>query len=37
MLPEQAEDVRKLMKLAGISATTTAVRPGHAAIGQLAG
>jgi superfamily II DNA/RNA helicase len=37
MLPEQAEDVRKLMKLAGIAATTTAVRPGHAAIGQLAG
>ncbi|WP_255498296.1 DEAD/DEAH box helicase [Nakamurella sp. PAMC28650] len=37
MLPEQAEDVRKLMKLAGISATTTAVRPGHAAIGELAG
>jgi superfamily II DNA/RNA helicase len=37
MLPEQAEDVRKLMKLAGISATTTAVRPGHAAISELAG
>jgi len=37
MLPEQADDVRKLMKLAGISATTTAVRPGHEAIGQLAG
>jgi len=37
MLPEQADDVRKLMKLAGISATTTAVRPGHAAINQLAG
>ncbi|MET3806244.1 superfamily II DNA/RNA helicase [Nakamurella sp. UYEF19] len=37
MLPEQAEDVRKLMKLAGISATTTAVRPGHAAITELAG
>jgi len=37
MLPEQADDVRKLMKLAGISATTTAVSPGHAAIGELAG
>ncbi len=37
MLPEQADDVRKLMKLAGISATTTAVRPGHSAIGELAG
>ncbi len=37
MLPEQADDVRKLMKLAGISATTTPVRPGHAAIGELAG
>ncbi len=37
VLPEQAEDVRKLMKLAGISPTTTAVRPGHAAIAELAG
>ena len=37
MLPEQAEDVRKLMKLAGISATTTAVRPGSSEIGRLAG
>ncbi len=37
MLPEQTEDVRKLMKLAGISATTVAVRPGSPAIGQLAG
>ena len=37
MLPEQTDDVRKLMKLAGISATTTSVRPGSAAIGQLAG
>ncbi|SDO93134.1 Superfamily II DNA and RNA helicase [Nakamurella panacisegetis] len=37
MLPEQGEDVRKLMKLAGISATTTAVRPGHPAIVELAG
>ena len=37
MLPEQADDVRKLMKLAGISATTTSVRPGSAEIGRLAG
>ena len=37
MLPEQAEDVRKLMKLAGISATTTSVAPGHSAISRLAG
>jgi len=37
MLPEQADDVRKLMKQAGISASTTSVRPGHPAIGRLAG
>ncbi len=37
MLPEQADDVRKLMKLAGISATTANVRPGSPEIGRLAG
>lgn len=37
MLPEQADDVRKLMKQAGISAKTVSVRPGDAAIARLAG
>ena len=37
MLPEQAGDVRTLMKQAGITARTTQVSPGHPAIAQLAG
>ncbi len=37
MLPEQAADVRGLMRQAGISAATTAVAPGHPTIGRLAG
>jgi len=37
MLPEQATDVRKLMKLAGIDAATIPVSPGHPAITRIAG
>ena len=37
MLPDQAADLRKLMKLAGISADTTQVAPGHPAIARIAG
>ena len=37
MLPDQREDVRKLMKQAGITAATIRVNPGHPAIAQLAG
>jgi superfamily II DNA/RNA helicase len=37
MLPEQRDDLRKLMKQAGISAATVAVAPGHPAIARLAG
>ena len=37
MLPEQATDVRKLMKLAGIDASTIPVSPGHPAITRIAG
>ena len=37
MLPEQAADVRKLMKQAGIAAATILVTPGHPAINKIAG
>ncbi len=37
MLPEQAADVRGLMRQAGITPATTSVAPGHPAIGRLAG
>ncbi len=37
MLPDQAADLRKLMKLAGITAATTQVSPGHPAIARVAG
>ncbi|HYN73408.1 MAG TPA: DEAD/DEAH box helicase [Nakamurella sp.] len=37
MLPEQADDVRKLMKQAGIAAATIPVTPGHPAINKIAG
>ena len=37
MLPEQAADVRKLMKQAGIAAATIPVTPGHPAINKIAG
>jgi superfamily II DNA/RNA helicase len=37
MLPEQRDDVRKLMKQAGITAATVQVTPGHPAIERLAG
>ena len=37
MLPEQADDVRKLMKQAGIAATTIPVTPGHPSINKIAG
>jgi superfamily II DNA/RNA helicase len=37
MLPDQRDDVRKLMKQAGITADTLRVTPGHPAIAQLAG
>ncbi len=37
MLPEQAADLRKLMKLAGITAATTQVAPGHPAIAKVSG
>ncbi|GAA1996180.1 hypothetical protein GCM10009818_02590 [Nakamurella flavida] len=37
MLPEQADDVRKLMKQAGITAATTRITPGHPEIHKLAG
>jgi superfamily II DNA/RNA helicase len=37
MLPDQAADLRKLMKQAGITASTTQVSPGHPAIAQIAG
>ncbi len=37
MLPEQAADLRKLMKLAGITAATTQVSPGHPQIAKIAG
>ena len=37
MLPEQADDVRKLMKQAGITAATTKITPGHPEIHKLAG
>ncbi len=37
MLPEQSADLRKLMKLAGITAATTQVAPGHPAIAKVAG
>jgi superfamily II DNA/RNA helicase len=37
MLPDQAADLRKLMKQAGISPSTTQVAPGHPAIGKIAG
>ena len=37
MLPEQAGDVRKLMKQAGIAAATIPVTPGHPAINKIAG
>ena len=37
MLPEQAADVRGLMKQAGITPATTSVAPGHPAIARLAG
>ena len=37
MLPEQRDDVRKLMKQAGITAATVRVAPGHPAIAELAG
>ncbi len=37
MLPDQHEDVRKLMKQAGISPATVRVTPGHPAIARLAG
>ena len=37
MLPEQAADLRKLMKLAGITAATTQVSPGHPTIAKIAG
>ncbi len=37
MLPDQRDDVRKLMKQAGISAATVRVGPGHPAIAELAG
>jgi len=37
MLPDQAADLRKLMKAAGITAATTQVAPGHPAIARVAG
>ena len=37
MLPDQAADLRKLMKQAGISPSTTQVSPGHPAIARIAG
>jgi superfamily II DNA/RNA helicase len=37
MLPDQAADLRKLMKQAGITAATTQVSPGHPAIARIAG
>ncbi len=37
MLPEQAADLRKLMKQAGITAATTQVSPGHPTIAKIAG
>ncbi len=37
MLPDQHEDVRKLMKQAGITPATVRVTPGHPAITRLAG
>ncbi len=37
MLPDQAADLRKLMKLAGITAATTQVSPGHPAIARVSG
>jgi len=36
MLPEQAEDVRALLRKAGITAEVTTVAPGHAAVRRLA-
>jgi len=37
MLPDQAADLRKLMKQAGITPSTTQVQPGHPAIARVAG
>ena len=37
MTPDQRDDVRKLMKQAGITAATVRVSPGHPAIAELAG
>ena len=37
MLPDQAADLRKLMKQAGITPATTQVSPGHPAIARVAG
>jgi len=37
MLPDQAADLRKLMKQAGITPSTTQVSPGHPAIARVAG
>jgi superfamily II DNA/RNA helicase len=37
MLPDQRDDLRKLMKQAGITAATVQVAPGHPAIARLAG
>ena len=37
MLPDQAADLRKLMKQAGITPSTTQVSPGHPAIARIAG
>ncbi len=37
MMPDQHEDVRKLMKQAGITPATVRVTPGHPAITRLAG
>ena len=37
MTPDQRDDVRKLMKQAGITAATVRVAPGHPAIAELAG
>ncbi|MTD17441.1 DEAD/DEAH box helicase [Nakamurella sp. YIM 132087] len=37
MLPEQADEVRKLLRSAGITATTARIRPGDPAIRKLAG
>src|SRR5664279_3542386 len=37
MLPDQAADLRRLMKQAGITASTTQGSPGHPAIAKIAG